>query len=179
MQAWADNAFEHQHQKIYCWLANANVQSPIEKVMGTALANIHSLAMEGFGGTDYLTQLTAPDEFSQLHDEGLFQISPQVKVGPYTVDFAIRCFACADYRLAVECDGHNFHEKTKEQAAHDKKRDRELQKYGYNIIRFTGSEIWSDPVGCAVEVFEHFAAKLGGDGWSAIHRKADEIWMGH
>ncbi len=42
----------------------------------------------------------------------------------------------------IECDGHDFHERTKEQAQRDKKRDRELQAAGYKVFRFTGSEIW-------------------------------------
>ena len=53
------------------------------------------------------------------------------------------------YRLAVECDGHDFHERTKEQAARDRSRDRELQDAGVTIYRFTGSEIHNDPIGCA------------------------------
>lgn len=54
-----------------------------------------------------------------------------------------------DRKLAVECDGHNFHERTKEQASTDRERDRELQAAGYPVFRFTGSDIWNDPMGCA------------------------------
>lgn len=53
--------------------------------------------------------------------------------------------------LAIECDGHDFHERTKEQASKDRKRDRELQAAGLRVFRFTGSDIWKDPVGCARE----------------------------
>jgi hypothetical protein len=55
-------------------------------------------------------------------------------------------------RLIVECDGHDFHERTKKQAARDRARDRLAQLEGLPILRFTGSEIWNDPVGCADEV---------------------------
>lgn len=54
--------------------------------------------------------------------------------------------------LIVECDGHDFHEKTPEQAARDKKKDRDLQLAGYKIIRFTGSEIYNNPNQCANDV---------------------------
>ena len=47
--------------------------------------------------------------------------------------------------IAVEMDGHNFHEKTKEQAASDKSRDRALKAAGWTTVRFTGSEIHRDP----------------------------------
>jgi very-short-patch-repair endonuclease len=56
--------------------------------------------------------------------------------------------------IIVECDGHEFHERTKDQAQRDKKRDRELQKAGLRVLRFTGSEIFEDPDGCAKEVME-------------------------
>lgn len=49
-------------------------------------------------------------------------------------------------------DGHEFHEKTKQQAQYDKKRDRKLTKLGYKILRFTGSEIYNDVRKCIMEV---------------------------
>jgi hypothetical protein len=56
------------------------------------------------------------------------------------------------FLIAVECDGHDFHEKTKEQAAADKARDREIVAAGITVLRFTGSEIWKDAEKCAQEV---------------------------
>ena len=55
--------------------------------------------------------------------------------------------------LFIECDGHDFHEKTKEQVARDKKRDRKFVAAGLTIIRFSGSEIWANPLKCTWEVF--------------------------
>lgn len=54
--------------------------------------------------------------------------------------------------VIIECDGHDFHEKTKEQAQRDKKRDRDLQMAGYRVMRFTGSEIFKNAGRCAREV---------------------------
>ena len=48
--------------------------------------------------------------------------------------------------MAIECDGHDFHEKTKEQAQRDKEKDRILQANGWLIARFTGSEIYKKDV---------------------------------
>jgi very-short-patch-repair endonuclease len=78
----------------------------------------------------------------------------QVNVGKYRVDFLLlHRFGLDDAgAIAIEIDGHEFHEKTKEQAARDKKRDRELQKLGIKVFRFTGSEVWKDPYGCAHQV---------------------------
>jgi very-short-patch-repair endonuclease len=52
----------------------------------------------------------------------------------------------------VECDGHDFHQKTKEQVAKDNERMRDLQLAGYIIIRFSGSEIYHKAPRCACEI---------------------------
>jgi hypothetical protein len=54
--------------------------------------------------------------------------------------------------LAVECDGHDYHERTAEQAARDKARDRALQALGWTVARFTGREIVADPLSVATAV---------------------------
>lgn len=74
----------------------------------------------------------------------------------YRVDFLI-CEVGTEgntdlLQLVIECDGHDFHEKTKLQAQRDKKRDRDLQLAGYRVLRFTGSEIFKEPRKCANEV---------------------------
>lgn len=68
----------------------------------------------------------------------------------YTLDRIEEHHSCK--YLVVECDGHNFHEKTKQQAQKDKERDRNLQIAGYPVLRFTGSEIWKNPMKCAEEI---------------------------
>lgn len=89
-------------------------------------------------------------------------LHPQEKIktdsGNYRVDFLVqfcifkRGFPDEWKYLVVECDGHNFHEKTKTQVARDKKRDRSIQSLGYPILRFTGSEIYRDPDACVNEI---------------------------
>lgn len=75
----------------------------------------------------------------------------QHQIGPYRVDFMIER---EGRRIVVECDGHDFHERTKEQAERDKSRDRELTALGYTVMRFTGSEIWRNPFAAAQEVID-------------------------
>ncbi|WP_040985481.1 DUF559 domain-containing protein [Oceanobacillus jeddahense] len=68
-----------------------------------------------------------------------------------------------EYSFAIECDGHEFHEKTKEQAAKDKQKDRDLMKNGIIVIRFTGSEIHKNPYKCAreaIEIMENYISKM-------------------
>jgi hypothetical protein len=56
--------------------------------------------------------------------------------------------------LAVECDGHEWHDRTKQQAAYDRSRDRELLSLGIHTARFTGSEIHHESDRCAIEVWQ-------------------------
>lgn len=74
----------------------------------------------------------------------------QLPVLGYKLDFAIVRDG-ADTGVAIELDGHDFHERTKEQAQHDKSRDRKLQAAGWRVLRFTGSEVWKDPAKCVRE----------------------------
>ncbi len=86
-----------------------------------------------------------------------------VAVG-YRADLVVECrvhrsmaeiAAPPSVQVIVECDGHEWHERTPQQAARDRARDREIvRKLDVPIIRFAGTEISRDPDGCAVEVIE-------------------------
>ncbi len=82
-------------------------------------------------------------------------IAPQVKIGTYRVDFFcghIAGLGDGVSGIVVEVDGHDFHDRTKEQARRDKTRDRTLQSCGYKVFRFAGSEVWKDAFACAETV---------------------------
>lgn len=81
---------------------------------------------------------------NQCFDDFELEIVPQYEIGKYKVDFLV-CHYKTDTYIVIECDGHNFHEKTKKQAAHDKTRDRFITKQGYTILRYTGSQICENP----------------------------------
>lgn len=89
-------------------------------------------------------------------------ICAQGTVGPYTADFLLSFYngECNVWlTIAIECDGHDFHEKTKQQARHDKRRDRYFQINNISVLRFTGSEIWKDARQCARDVFALYNSK--------------------
>lgn len=44
-------------------------------------------------------------------------------------------------RLCIYTDGHTYHERTEDQAIHDKSIDRKLQALGYTVLRYTGKEV--------------------------------------
>src|SRR5262245_20625294 len=62
------------------------------------------------------------------HDRGLGEpvaITPQVQIGSCRVDLLVSAsFGSKCIKIVIECDGHEFHERTKMQASRDKRRDR-------------------------------------------------------
>lgn len=80
-------------------------------------------------------------------------IRPQTTIDRYRVDLVVSFpFHGAELHLAIECDGHAFHEKTKAQARKDRSRERALTALGYRVVRFTGSEIVGNARSCAAEI---------------------------
>lgn len=77
-------------------------------------------------------------------------IERQVTIGKYRVDFAF-VSPGGKVQLIVECDGHDFHDGDRAAAARDKERDRWMATAGYTVFRFTGSQIYEYPFGCAGE----------------------------
>lgn len=139
------------------------VESPIEAMLARALC----VVFDRFPWRNHKWD---------LFEEGSpIRLFPQYTIGEYRVDFL---FMLKDIirgteiqrKLVIECDGHDFHERTKEQAAADRARDRWLQAQDYTVFRFTGSEIWADPLKCAEQVHD-WAANAAI--WFA--RKADKI----
>lgn len=119
-------------------------ESPIERAFGVSFMLLHGY-MHGrpsISGSFFLSS-GAPQMF----------MIPQFETGPYRVDFLIgwNIGKHMQTSIVVECDGHDFHEKTKKQAARDKSRDRALSAEFARVLRFTGSEIYADPVGCAAQ----------------------------
>ncbi len=71
----------------------------------------------------------------------------------YKPDFLIHT---CDISFVIEIDGFNSHS-TKEQLIHDKKRDREFLKHSMPTIRFTGTEVFKNPLECAKETISILA----------------------
>jgi very-short-patch-repair endonuclease len=94
-------------------------------------------------------------------DKGVIHIFQHFPVLKYKIDFL--CGMKIEeyfFFLAVECDGHEFHEKTKQQVSRDKRRDRDLLLNGIPSVRFSGSDVWRDPYGCIEDVLGYFWMKV-------------------
>jgi very-short-patch-repair endonuclease len=91
----------------------------------------------------------------------IVRIQPQAQFEQYRVDALVSMlyvqgqeenFQSFSARVVLECDGFEFHERTREQAEHDRARDRFLQTLGLNVFHFLGAEIWRDAFKCAEDV---------------------------
>lgn len=124
-------------------------ESPIEVAFATAFMAIchHEIGDAAFFTADIPLDIA----LQRTTVERILWV--QRPIESYRLDFLVSTYPY-DKRtaVAVECDGHNFHERTKEQAARDRSRDRALQSLGLTVFRFTGSEIYRDAFQCARQV---------------------------
>ena len=140
--------------------------SPIEYLMGVSLSAEIQRTNSGRVPTpliksDLAYTVTAEEVLQRVLPlrASLGQVSHawhQVKVGNrFIVDFLVATeLEGAVVAAAVECDGHEFHEKTKEQVSKDKERDRFLQANGVMVLRYSGADIWANTTACTDNVFE-------------------------
>lgn len=131
-------------------------ESPIEKMFYFA----YQLYLDGFVGDDRV----------------LYGIIPQYEISVdgknYRADFVFDTQECIiedadyknDFKLVIECDGHDFHEKTKEQVQKRNERDFDLKRAGYDVIHYSGSQIFKNSMKCAKEVFEYIRMSVGNNG---------------
>jgi very-short-patch-repair endonuclease len=148
------------------WAMAEKCESPIERLLLAPLMFIRPLCLH----PRYEGPLDVAPE-ARLH--------VQHKVGPYRLDFAYIVRPAGEreppIRLAIEVDGHAFHS-TREQREDDNSRHLDLKEYGYELIRFTGTQIHRDPERCAQDVSETvdriYAARI--HDLAANHNSDDE-----
>lgn len=95
--------------------------------------------------------------------ENPYILTPQYEVitkdgSRYYLDFAV---ITDDIKLAVECDGHEFHEKTADQVIYGNNRDYDLIMCGFDVIHFSGSEIYNDPFECVKKTIRYIEKQRG------------------
>jgi hypothetical protein len=139
-------------------------ESPLE-----AIFSIWWIAMERAGEiSDSVTwKAQAPVTAAGNNYRLDFQLLPE-----YQLQCRAELVGIAVPRIAVELDGHDFHERTKEQVARRNQRDRDLAADGWLVLHFSGSEIYRDPTRCIHDVFEH-AYKAFGWGFELAINEAE------
>lgn len=156
---WSDTEFVRNHiqeaanyvrdvfvdrQIRYC--GHAKTESPLESIF---LAWWAALAQSG--------QISG--SMVEVHR----QYEVQAQTRKYRLDFALIPEEPLRYRaqqvgvpvpvVAVELDGHDFHERTREQVEYRNQRDRDLMLLGIRVLHFSGSEINRRPDECVDEAF--------------------------
>jgi very-short-patch-repair endonuclease len=87
--------------------------------------------------------------FLRIHERG-FHVTPQVEVNGRGIDLVV---AGANGRLAVECDGQDWHG-SEEQREGDLDRERELKRAGWRFWRVRESEFHYDPDAALATLWE-------------------------
>ena len=133
--------------------------SPIERILIRALQAAGMFSISSARSVRIVDELHPLSWHLERPEPFVLIVEPQAQLTDWRVDFLIHAWhkggenqPAAWRQLIVECDGHDFHERTKEQAARDRSRDRFAQIHGRSVLRFTGSEIHADPIGCALQV---------------------------
>lgn len=63
-------------------------------------------------------------------------------------------------KLAIECDGHDYHT-TKEQVIHDNEKDMAFKMSGFEVLHFSGSQIYNKPFQCVHDTIQFIKKKCG------------------
>ena len=133
------NACFHQFKE--CLI---DCESPIEQMLALELENLH---------LENSTLFNSNLEIIGYEKQSEIECNKNV----YRVDFLIPVIFYKNIRriYIVECDGYEFHQKTKEQVQNDYIRQRNLEMAGYRIIKFTGSEVYNNAQDCALQVLKY------------------------
>lgn len=140
---------EREASNIRMWCeCSDDIKSPIEQLLFCALYTIKLLNSSCFLHTHRCDN-------GETSYQGLI-INPQYKIDKYRVDFLIEYVnISADNggsKVVVECDSQEFHDRSEFERRYEKQRDRDLQSLGYKVFRFTGTEIFKDPMAVALEI---------------------------
>lgn len=166
----ADLSFVRACLTEYVERAVAGCKSPIEQIFACALSameveNFHDINMH-FWNRPVFRAGVYTEEAAARFDEAICFVFTQAPVMEYVADFliAFRTYQGTPlHKIVIECDGHDFHERTKEQARHDRSRDRKMTAAGFKVFRFTGSEIYGDPKKCVAEIKSYLDAIYMGE----------------
>lgn len=133
-------------------------KSPIEQILAFALSIVSYEKEDANKPTLYLTSQKCIEANNCRYYADLYFDTN------YILEEGFK--ACNDLKLVIECDGHEFHEKTKEQVIKGNERDYNLKLSGYEVLHFSGSQIFNEPLKCAFEIFDYIEKRVGG--WTEI-----------
>jgi len=123
-------------------------ESPIEAMLGAGF-----LVASRARGIGDLVRVCPEPKMPAKIEWPMMLLVPQYHWQEWRIDWALRGHDCI---LFIECDGHDFHERTPEQAARDRSKDRAIQGAGIKVLRFTGTEIHRELSKCVLEIVDTY-----------------------
>ncbi len=140
--------------------ALSRCDTPIEQAYCLELFQVPGIrAVEGDFDGSVLARFSGPDR--------LVLVFAQQPIMNYRADFLLVGISPASAEptfVIVECDGVDFHS-TREQMRRDESRQRVLHNTGFQVIRFSGSEIHREPQ----MVITRTLAQFKRQGWNPDH----------
>lgn len=133
-----------------------DITSPIEKVMYLSLTEYHLTDLLHDPMRNY-NMVIVPQEEVKL--EGKYY-KPDFRITIFQVIKINGVDMVRDFTCYIECDGHDYQERTKEQAQKDRAKDRAFISAGLDLLRFTGSEIYNDHTRCSNEILNFMHKKM-------------------
>jgi hypothetical protein len=115
----------------------------------------------------FIATLMALEEMEYFSLTWRSQCAVEVEGRGYRLDFVVEPMPYGELdslsgpqcpKVAIELDGHDFHEKTKEQVTARNRRDRDLQSAGWTVMHVSGSEFNSDPERVTREVYRRVSS---------------------
>lgn len=151
---------------------NRICESPIEKLFFGSLVSSFavnapfSFMVARFNLADFVNDLRS-NKFRQgiyatippLRDSFHLALQPGFKNGTKRMfaDGVIWIPSRYNFRpIIIECDGYEFHS-SKESFTSDRQRDRYFNSLNYEVLRYSGSELYADPVAGAKSLFERLS----------------------
>lgn len=143
-------------------------ESPIEQLLFIELAELWDATPVGPPEDRYIRGRISFPDVDRFTVAVRQQHPIRTRERDYRADFQI---TVEDYRfvthefvrlatVVVEVDGHDHHERTKQQAMHDRKRDRAMLREDIPVMRFTGSEVFRDAHEVALEIDEYLIEQV-------------------
>lgn len=155
MADWASTEFVQKHIDASCahivsihrefslrWYSSCSLESPLEAVF-----EIWWRALTATGEIDGNTVCLKAQEEVQTSAKRRYRVDFLVYPAQPMFSRAIAAGVKVP-QICVELDGHEFHERTKEQVNYRNERDRDLQADGWMVLHFSGSELHRDPWKC-------------------------------
>lgn len=127
-------------------------ESPIEKILYVAMDFVYILREKEFENWNFMVFPQAEVE----HKSKTYRVDFMVSMEKY--EDKIQDVIQKD--IVVECDGHEFHQKTKEQVKHDNEREMQIKLAGYDVLRFSGTQIYENPMKCANDIIDYALTKI-------------------